>query len=244
MFGELKQYDRFCGTLHKGTTIAQLEIALAASVRYCRLFQCTIDYSKQIAQLQQQIQQLEHTQPELILPTLPAVKEMPLGITISPAVQDAYVTKRAVEDLIREAGQPVLKKKKVVNGSFWDACSSTDQTSSPKCTPSNDAQIKLSKIATTVFYDKTGLVYMKEAASLIADVLAAPFVCIAELTATKSAKTIAMMVDGQFLGEFKYPLDTTPCESILQTGRYCIYNDCVQTMYPDDKYLTGTSNDT
>jgi signal transduction histidine kinase len=86
----------------------------------------------------------------------------------------------------------------------------------------------------------SGRFYLREMVKRIAQTLGVAFVFVGRtsLSDTNKVDTLEMWANGDFVPNFTYDLDNTPCMSVLDGERVCIYADNVAEMFPLDLMLT------
>lgn len=86
----------------------------------------------------------------------------------------------------------------------------------------------------------SGRPYLHEMVGRIAETLGVNFVFIGRVSSVDINKieTLEMWANGDFAPNFTYDLDNTPCMSVMEGERVCIYPDNVAEMFPLDVMLT------
>lgn len=88
-----------------------------------------------------------------------------------------------------------------------------------------------------------GIDYFKSVLKFLSEAINMEHALIAELylkPGTKnsySATTCAYMHKGKLKNNFKYDLENTPCQNLVNTGKICTYEDQVARKFPEDKIL-------
>ncbi|CAN1209100.1 hypothetical protein TUMEXPCC7403_02685 [Tumidithrix helvetica PCC 7403] len=86
---------------------------------------------------------------------------------------------------------------------------------------------------------QTGEMFFRASVQYLTKALNVEFAFVSEIVDLKNdwVKTVAAYGDGQFLDEFNYKLDGTPCETVLNK-HLCVYPAKLQEIFPRDRILT------
>ena len=91
--------------------------------------------------------------------------------------------------------------------------------------------------AASKVFDSTGEVFFRSLTEHLNAVLPVDYVSIGELTDDGlRIRTIAVSADGTNLENLEYELNDTPCQQVLEHGRYFDHHD-VQARFPQDEFL-------
>ena len=92
-------------------------------------------------------------------------------------------------------------------------------------------------LAASKVFDTTGEVFFQSLTEHLSSVLHVDYVSIGELSdGGRRIRTVAVSAGGKNLDNLEYELDHTPCQQVLEHGRYFDHRD-VQSRFPEDEFL-------